>query len=325
MTAIAMETLVTVFGGSGFLGRHVVRALAKQGYRIRVAVRRPHLAGHLQPLGRVGQIHAVQANLRFPESVQAAARDADAIINLVGILFESGRQRFDAVHTEGAETVARAATSLRAELVHVSAIGADGGSASQYARSKALGEKLALAAHPAAVILRPSILFGPEDSFFNRFASMARVAPALPLIGGGRTRFQPVFAGDVARAVVAALEERGKPGFTYELGGPETRSFKELMQFMLASIGRRRMLVPLPFPVAKFQASFLQLLPKPLLTVDQVELLRRDNVVSEDALREGRTLAALGIEPVAMESVVPYYLSRFRKAGQFSDQRMISG
>src|SRR4051812_19983210 len=171
MTAIPIDTLVTVFGGSGFLGRHVVRALAKQGYRIRVAVRRPHLAGHLQPLGRVGQIHAVQANLRFPESVQAAARDADAIINLVGILFESGRQRFDAVHTEGAETVARAATSLRAELVHVSAIGADGGSASQYARSKALGEKLALAAHPAAVILRPSILFGPEDSFFNRFAS----------------------------------------------------------------------------------------------------------------------------------------------------------
>jgi uncharacterized protein YbjT (DUF2867 family) len=325
MTAIAMETLVTVFGGSGFLGRHVVRALAKQGYRVRVAVRRPHLAGHLQPLGRVGQIHAVQANLRFPESVQAAARDADAIVNLVGILFESGRQRFDAVHAEGAEAVARAAASLRAELVHVSAIGADAGSASHYARSKARAEKLVLAAHPAAVILRPSILFGPEDSFFNRFASMARVAPALPLIGGGRTRFQPVFAGDVARAVVAALEERAKPGLTYELGGPETRSFKELMQFMLASIGRKRMLVPLPFPLAKFQASFLQLLPKPLLTVDQVELLRRDNVVSEDALREGRTLAALGIEPIAMESVVPYYLSRFRKAGQFSDQRMISG
>jgi NADH dehydrogenase len=325
MTALATETLVTVFGGSGFLGRHVVRALAQQGYRVRVAVRRPHLAGHLQPLGRVGQIHAVQANLRYPESVQAAARGSDAIINLVGILFESGRQRFDAVHSAGAEIVARAATSVQADLVHVSAIGADESSASAYARTKARAEKLVLAAHRRAVILRPSILFGPEDSFFNRFAAIARFAPALPLIGGGHTRFQPVFAGDVARAAVAAMEERAKPGVVYELGGPETRSFKELMQFMLKCIERRRMLVPLPFALAKFQASFLQVLPKPLLTVDQVDLLRHHNVVSEAAQREGRTLAGLGIDPVAMESVVPFYLARFRKTGQFADQRVISG
>jgi uncharacterized protein YbjT (DUF2867 family) len=322
MTALAMETLVTVFGGSGFLGRHVVRALARQGYRIRVAVRRPHLAGHLQPLGRVGQIHAVQAILRYPESVHTAARDSDAIINLVGILFESGRQRFDAVHSEGAEAVARAAASLQADLVHVSAIGADERSRSQYARTKAFAEKRVLAAHPRTVILRPSILFGPEDSFFNRFASIARLAPALPLIGGGHTLFQPVFAGDVARVVVAAMEERARPGAVYEIGGPETRNFKELMAFMLKCIGRRRLLVPIPFALAKFQASFLQLLPKPLLTVDQVELLRRDNVVSERARTEGRTLAALGIEPIAMQSVVPFYLARFRKTGQFADQRI---
>jgi uncharacterized protein YbjT (DUF2867 family) len=325
MTALAMDALVTVFGGSGFLGRHVVRALARQGYRVRAAVRRPHLAGHLQPLGRVGQIHAVQANLRYPESVQAAARGADAIINLVGILSESGRQRFDAVHTEGAETVARAAASLNANLVHISAIGADEKSSSHYARSKGIAEKLVLGVHPKAVILRPSIIFGPEDSFFNRFASIARLAPALPLIGGGHTRFQPVFAGDVASAVVAGMEERAKPGVIYELGGPETRSFRELMQFMLKTIGRSRMLVSLPFPIAKFQASFLQLAPKPLLTVDQVEMLRRDNVVSEAARQDGRTLTGLGIEPVAMESVVPFYLVRFRKSGQFADQHIMSG
>src|SRR6476661_3156845 len=202
MTAIPLETLVTVFGGSGFLGRHVVRALAKRGYRIRVAVRRPALAGHLQPLGRVGQIHAVQANLRYPASVDAAARDADVVINLVGILFERSRQRFQAVHTFGAEAVALAASAYGARLVHVSALGADEESPSAYARSKAQGEKLVLAALPAATILRPSVVFGPEDDFFNRFAGMARMSPVLPLIGGGETRFQPVFAGDVAAAVL---------------------------------------------------------------------------------------------------------------------------
>jgi len=317
MTAIPIDTLVTVFGGSGFLGRHVVRALAKRGYRIRVAVRRPDLAGHLQPLGRVGQIHAVQANLRYPASVEAAARDADVLVNLVGILFERSRQRFDAVQASGAEAVALAAAAFGARLVHVSAIGADEKAPSHYARSKAMGEKLALAAVPSAVVLRPSIVFGPEDDFFNKFASLARFVPALPLIGGGHTRFQPVFAGDVASAVAAAIEGRAKAGQIYELGGPEAKSFKELMQFVLATIERRRLLVPIPFWVAKMQASMLQLMPKPLLTPDQVELLRGDIVVADAAKREERTLEALGIEPVAMEIVVPSYLWRFRKTGQF--------
>jgi uncharacterized protein YbjT (DUF2867 family) len=317
MTAIPLETLVTVFGGSGFLGRHVVRALAKLGYRIRVAVRRPELAGYLQPLGRVGQIHAVQANLRYPASVEAATRGADVVINLVGILFERGRQRFDAVQAFGAEAVALAAAAFGARMIHVSAIGADEQSPSHYARSKAAGERLVLAAVPSAVILRPSVLFGPEDDFFNKFAAIARFSPALPLIGGGHTRFQPVFAGDVASAAVAAIEGRAQDGQIYELGGPEVRSFKELMQFMLAIVERRRLLVPLPFALAKFQAGFLQFMPTPLLTPDQVELLRRDVVVTDAAQSERRTLEALGVEPVAMETIVPTYLWRFRKTGQF--------
>ena len=318
MTAIPLETLVTVFGGSGFLGRHVVHALAKLGYRIRVAVRRPELAGFLQPFGQVGQIHAVQANVRHPASVEAAARDADVVIDLVGILFERGRQKFDAVQAFGAEAVALAAAAFGARMIHVSAIGADEQAPSRYARSKAVGEKLVLAAVPSAVILRPSVLFGPEDDFFNKFAAIARFAPALPLVGGGHTRFQPVFAGDVANAVVAAIEGRAKDGEVYELGGPEVRSFKELMQFMLATIERRRLLVPVPFALAKFQAAFLQLLPKPLLTPDQVELLRGDVIVSDKAKREGRTLEGFGIEPVAMAAIVPSYLWRFRKTGQFN-------
>jgi uncharacterized protein YbjT (DUF2867 family) len=325
MTAIPLETLVTVFGGSGFLGRHVVRALAKLGYRIRVAVRRPELAGFLQPLGQVGQIHAMQANVRHAASVEAAAREADVVINLVGILFERGRQRFDAVQSFGAEAVARAAAALGARLIHVSAIGADEGAPSCYARSKAVGERLVLAAVPSAVIMRPSVLFGPEDDFFNKFAAIARFSPALPLVGGGQTRFQPVFAGDVASAIVAAIEDRAKDGEVYELGGPEVLSFKELMQFLLATIERRRLLVPIPFALAKFQAGFLQFLPKPLLTPDQVELLRGDAIVSETAKREGRTLEALGIEPLAMAAVVPLYLWRFRKSGQFKGQGPVIG
>jgi NADH dehydrogenase len=313
-----VNKLVTVFGGSGFIGRHVVRALAKRHYRIRVAVRRPDLAGHLQPLGRVGQIHAVQVNLRHPPSVEAAARDADAVVNLVGVLFERGPQRFETVHARGAETVALAASAFGATLVHGSAIGADENSPSLYARSKALGEKLVLNALPTATIMRPSIVFGPEDSFFNRFAAMARISPMLPLIGGGLTRFQPVFVGDVATAIADAVEGKTKPGTVYELGGPEVRTFKELMQFMLATIERRRLLLPIPFPLATLQAQFLQLLPKPLLTTDQVALLRHDNVVSEQAKHEGRTLEGLGIDPMAMEAVVPTYLWRFRKTGQFS-------
>ena len=317
MTEIPAETLVTVFGGSGFLGRHVVRALAREGYRVRPAVRRPDLAGHLQPLGRVGQIHAVQANLRYPQSIEAAVRGADAVVNLVGILFERGKQRFEAVQAEGAAAVARAAAAVGARMVHVSALGADAGSPALYGRSKAAGEAAVLDAVPDATILRPSILFGPEDDFFNRFAALARMSPALPLIGGGATKFQPVFVGDVAQAVMRAVGGQAKDGTIYELGGPAVKSFRELMEYVLAVTERKRLLVPLPFGLAKLQARFLQFMPKPLLTPDQVELLRVDNVVSQAAIAEGRTLAAFGIEGAAMEAIVPNYLWRFRKAGQF--------
>lgn len=311
------DTLVTVYGGSGFLGRHVVRALAKRHYRIRVAVRRPELAGHLQPLGRVGQIHAVQANLRHAASVEAAARDAQVLVNLVGILFERGRQRFQAVHTYGAEQIALAASAHGARLVHVSAIGADPNSSSVYARTKADAERLVLAAQPSASIMRPSILFGPEDDFFNRFAALARLSPALPLVGGGLTRFQPAFVGDVARAIADAVDGSARPGTIYELGGPDVRTFKELMQFVLRTIKRKRLLVPLPFFLAKMQAAVLQYFPTPPLTPDQVELLRADNVVSDAAKAELRTLQGLGIEPETIDAIVPSYLWRFRRTGQF--------
>jgi NADH dehydrogenase len=311
------DTLVTVYGGSGFLGRHVVRALAKRNYRIRVAVRRPELAGFLQPLGRVGQIHAVQTNLRHAPSVDAAARDAQVLINLVGILFERGRQRFSSIHTYGAERVALAANAHGAHMVHVSAIGADKDSPSAYGRSKANAEQLVLAAQPSTTIMRPSILFGPEDDFFNRFAALARFLPALPLIGGGLTHFQPVFVGDVATAIADAVDGKTHPGTIYELGGPDVRTFKELMQFILSTIERKRLLIPLPFFMANLQAMFLQYLPKPLLTPDQVELLRFDNVVSESAKSEGRTLQGLSVEPEPIEAIVPSYLWRFRKTGQF--------
>ena len=312
------DTLITVYGGSGFLGRHVVRALAKRDYRIRVACRRPELANFLQPLGRVGQIHAVQTNLRHAPSVDAAARDAQVVINLVGILAEGGKQRFDRVHAYGTEQIALAANAHGARLVHVSAIGADENSPAAYARSKAAAEKLALAAQPQAVILRPSILFGPEDDFFNRFAALARFSPMLPLIGGGATKFQPVFVGDVAKAIADAVDGKLAGGTIYELGGPEVKTFKELMQFVLATIERKRLLVPLPFFAAKLKAMFLQFAPSPLtLTGDQVEMLRVDNIVSEAAKAEGRTLQGIGIEPDSFEAIVPSYLWRFRRAGQF--------
>jgi uncharacterized protein YbjT (DUF2867 family) len=312
------DTLVTVFGGSGFVGRNVVRALAKRDYRIRVAVRRPELSGYLQPLGRVGQIHAVQANLRYPASVEAAMRDADVAINLVGILAKSGAQTFDAVQTRGAETVAKAAAAAGARMVHVSAIGADEKSTSHYARAKAAGETAVLAALPSAVIMRPSVVFGPEDQFTNRFAALARLMPALPLIGGGTTKMQPVYVGDVATAIADAVDGKAKAGATYELGGPEVLTFREIIELILEITDRKRMLVPLPFGLAKLQAIFLQFAPGALkLTPDQVELLRTDNVVSDAAKAAGLTLEGLGVTPDSMEGVAPQYLWRFRPAGQF--------
>lgn len=317
--------LVTVFGGSGFVGRHTVRALARRGYRVRAAVRRPDLAGHLQPMGAVGQIHAVQANLRFPDSIAAAVAGADAVVNLVGLLVKSGAQTFDAVHVSGARAVAAAARQAGVrQLVHVSAIGADSASKGDYGRSKAAGEAAVLEQLPDAVILRPSIIFGPEDEFFNRFAGMARVSPMLPLIGGGRTRFQPVYVGDVAEAVAAAVEGRARPGTVYELGGPEVQTFHKLLDRTQEWAGRERWYLRLPFWLAKLGAALTAPLPNGLrpLTVDQVRMLQRDNVVSDAAQREGRTLAGLGIPaPHAMSSIVPDYLEQYRAKGQYSHYR----
>ena len=312
------DTLVTVFGGSGFLGRNVVRVLCKRGYRIRVAVRRPELAGHLQPLGRVGQIHAVQANLRYPASVEAAMRDSHIAINLVAILSQSGAQTFDAVQVKGAQTVANAASAGGARMVHVSAIGADENSTSRYARAKAAGEKAVQAALPSAIILRPSLMFGPEDEFTNRFASLARLSPMLPLIGGGLTRVQPAYVADVASAVADAVDGKAKAGATYELGGPEVLTMREIMELILEITDRDRRLVPLPFGLAGFQAQLLQFAPGALkLTPDQVELLRTDNVVTDAAQAAGLTLEGLGIAPDSLEAIGPQYLWRFRPAGQF--------
>jgi len=313
------RALVTIYGGSGFLGRHVVRAIARTGARMRIAVRRPELAGHLQPLGGVGQIVPVQANVRFPDSLLAAAEDADAVVNLVGILFAAGKQTFKTVQDEGARHVAEAAKAAGARaLVHVSAIGADPNSPSIYARTKAAGEAAVTETFPGAVIFRPSVVFGPEDEFFNRFAALARLSPVLPLIGGGHTKFQPVFVGDVAQAIVAALEGRASQSAPYELGGPQTMTMREVMERVLAYSMRSRPLVPVPFWLAKLQGAFLQWLPNPPLTVDQVRLLQTDNVVSDAATKAGRTLEGLSIEPVAVASVVSDYLEQFRPRGQFS-------
>ncbi|NNE23557.1 MAG: complex I NDUFA9 subunit family protein [Rhizobiales bacterium] len=318
--ADATNKLVTVIGGSGFVGRHLVRALAQRGYRIRPAMRRPDLAGHLQPLGSVGQIMPVQANVRYPDSVLAACQGADIVINLTGILSISGSQTFDAIHVSGAEASARAAKQAGANsFIQMSAIGADAGSSSTYARTKAEGEARAKALFPGAIIVRPSVIFGPEDDLFNRFAGLARIAPALPLIGGGETLFQPVFVGDVADGMSELATHHDRhAGKTFEFGGPVTMSLKQIMEFTLKTTARRRFLAPLPFGLAKMMAAVLGLLPKPLLTMDQVELLKSDNIVSEACTADGRTLEGLGISPQGIESIVPSYLYRYRKAGQFT-------
>jgi NADH dehydrogenase len=325
------DRIVTVFGGSGFVGRHVVRALARDGWRVRVATRRPDLAFHLQPLGRVGQIHAVQANVRYPESLAAAMRGAAAAVNLVGILAPWGKQTFASIQSEGAAAVAKAAAAAGvANIVHLSAIGADARSASDYARTKAEGEAAMFSAIPSAKVVRPSVVFGPEDDFFNRFASMARVAPFLPLIGGGVTKLQPVYVGDVAEVVSRLLRGEGKAGAVYELGGPSIYTMREIMEFVLATVQRERILAPMPFNIAETLGSVTEKVNKLLLgllpadfvfTRDQVELLRHDNVVSAKAVAEGRTLAGLGLSPESVENIVPTYLYRYRKNGQFADQR----
>lgn len=320
MTEISnLPKVVTVFGGSGFIGRHVVRALARRGYRVRVAVRRPDLAIHLQPLGDVGQITAVQANLRHRWSIDRAVAGSDAVINLVGLLYESGRQSFAAVHEFGSRAVAEACATAGVPLVHMSALGVDRNSGSDYARTKAIAEAAVLSAlGEKAIIMRPSIVFGPEDGFFNKFADMARFSPVLPLIGGGATKFQPVYVGDVAEAFARAVDGKLAGGTIYELGGPEVLTFRECLEEILRVTHRKRMLVNLPWWAARLKARFLQLLPKPLLTVDQVMLLKNDNVVSDAATNEDRTLAGIGIRATTLEAILPSYLWRFRETGQFS-------
>ncbi len=318
------DNRVVVFGGSGFVGRHVVRVLAHEGWRIRVAVRRPELATHLQPLGGVGQIACVQANIRYPQSVAQALHGCHAAINLVGILAERGRQRFAAVHTGGAEAVARACNDAGIEnLVHISAIGAAPDAPSRYGRTKWNGEQAVLQHVRQAIVMRPSLIFGPEDDFFNRFAAMARISPVLPLIGGGRTTFQPVFAGDLAQAIARALAGKARAGTIYELGGADIRSFRQLMELMLAIIDRKRALVSIPFFAARPLASIARYLPGSPLTPDQVASLERDSIVSRRAIDENRTLAGLAIAPRAMESILPAYLSRFRRTGAFEASRPV--
>ena len=305
--------VITIFGGSGFIGRHVVLRLAKQGWIIRVAVRDPEAAKFLRPLGDVGQITPLAVPLQNPEAVAAAVNGADAVINLVGLLYERGRQTFKAVHVDGARAIAEASAAAGVgSLVQVSAIGASVTAEADYARSKGYGEQAVREALPDAVICRPSLVVGPEDDFFNRFAVYARLSPVLPLIGGGHTRFQPIYVGDLAEAIVRALRAPAARGQTYELGGPAVYSFKELMELLLSVTDRRCLLVPVPFALAEFEAAFLELLPVPPLTRDQVRLLRRDNVVSEGA----RTLADLGIEATAIELVLPTYLERHRPGGR---------
>jgi uncharacterized protein YbjT (DUF2867 family) len=318
-------SVVVVFGGSGFLGRHAVRALAGEGWRVRAAVRRPDLAGHLQPMGAVGQIQPVQANLRYPDSVRRAVEGAQAVVNLVGILAKAGPQTFNAVHVAGARAVASAARDAGAgTMVHISALGADRRAKSNYARTKAAGEAAVLQEVPGAVILRPSLVFGPEDELFNRFAAMAGLSPFLPLIGGGRTMLQPVYAGDVGAAIAAACAGKARPGTIYELGGPEIITFRQLLDHTQEWSGRKRPYLRIPFWAAKLGALLTVPLPNGLrpLTVDQVRMVQRDNVVCKTAQAEGHTLAGLGIEhPQTMEAVVPGYLERFQRHGQFAHYR----
>ena len=310
--------LVTIFGGGGFVGTHLIQLLARHGHRIRVATRRPDLAGHTKMLGTVGQILPIQANVRNRASVQRAVKGADIVINLVAIGFERGAQSFAAINEQGAANVAAAARDAKAgALVHMSALGVDVATTSLYAQSKLAGEAAVLAAFPQAVILRPSILFGRDDGFFNLMGGLARMLPVMPVISGN-TRFQPAYVGDVAEALAMAAEGQVKSGRIYELGGPDIETHKDLLARVLREAGRARPLLPLPPAIARLLAMPLAILPfKPLLTADQIDLLGTDNVVSEAALRDKRSFAAFGITPTAMDTILPTYMWRFRKHGQF--------
>jgi uncharacterized protein YbjT (DUF2867 family) len=309
---------ITVFGASGFVGRHLVRRLAAQGWVVRAAVRDPVAAAFLKPMGNVGQIVPMKCNIADDATVDAAVAGAEAVVNLVGILYQRGSQRFTTMHAEAPERLARVASRHGVKnLVHVSAIGADAKSDSLYARTKAIGEAGVRTAFPAATVLRPSIQFGPEDGFFNRFARMAMMSPVLPLIGGGTTRFQPVYVGDVAEAIVRALADPAANGRIYELGGPRVYTFRELLELMLRDINRKRWLMPIPFWLAEIQGALLQWLPVPPLTRDQVKLLRHDNVVTPGM----PGFPELGIAPTAVEAILPTYLDIYRRGGRFAPIR----
>ncbi len=320
MTLSNAPKLVTVFGGSGFVGRHVVRSLAQRGYNIRVAVRRPDLAGFLQPMGNVGQIVAVQANLRNRASVERAVQGSDHVVNLVGLLFEKGRNKFHAVHELGTGAIAQACRDGGIELTHVSSIGADANSPSEYASSKGRAEDTLRDVLPDATIIRPSIIFGPEDGFFNKFAEMARFSMFLPLIGGGQTKFQPIYVADVAEAIARSVDGTLGAGKVWELGGVEVLTFQQCMELMLKTINRKRSLISIPWFAAKLLGRLMTMVPliDPPLTRDQVLQLMADNIVSETAHNEGRTLAGMGIEANTLEAILPTYLIRFRPAGQFT-------
>jgi uncharacterized protein YbjT (DUF2867 family) len=325
------DRLATVFGGSGFIGRYIVRAFAQAGWRVRAAVRRPDLAGFLRPYGVVGQVEPVQANVRFPDSVAAALEGAEVVVNASGVKRETGRQRFDAVHALGSEAIGRAAAAAGARaLVHISGLGADAHSQNAYIASKGRGEEAVRAAFADAAILRPSVVFGPEDAFFNRFAELSRLLPVLPAFAEGTAKLQPVYVADVALAVAKALDGGLKPGTTYELGGPETMTLIEAMTLALRIAERRRYIAPLPYTLSRWMAhateiasaATLGLFPEALTTTrDQVDLLRVDNVVAAAAIAEGRSFAGLGIEPRGPEAILPLYLTRYRKSGQFASNR----
>jgi uncharacterized protein YbjT (DUF2867 family) len=304
---------ITVLGASGFIGRSIVKRLAAQGAVIAAVGRHASTAGFLRPMGDVGQIALIDADVTSDMTLAACIAGADVVVNTIGVLYERGPQRFDALHHRLPERIAKLAKAAGVkQVLHVSAIGADAQSPALYGRSKAAGEAALRAEFPSAIVLRPSIVFGPDDSFFNRFGALAMMLPALPLFGGGATRFQPVYVGDVADAAAAALAREDAAGETFELGGPQVFTYRQLMELLLREIQRRRLLVPVPFGLAAIPATLFGLLPTPPLTRDQLRLLRRDNVVTAGALG----LAELGIDPTAVELVLPLYLDRFRRGGR---------
>jgi len=313
---LSPETRIVIFGGSGFLGRYIINRLSQSGARLIAAVRRPEEASFLKTMGVVGQVEVIAANIRNAESIQKAVAGADIVINSVGILYQSGPQKFETVQAKAPGWIGKAAKEAGAQrFIHISAIGADEKGQAQYAKTKAAGEKAAQEAFPEVTILRPSVVFGPEDQFFNMFASMGRFAPVLPLIGGGKTKFQPVYVGDIAEAVEKALQTPDSQGKIYELGGPHCLSFKEVLCYIRTEARQSFCLASLPFGLATLQASVMQLMPKPLLTVDQVTLLKKDNVVHPDAL----TFEDLGLlEPKSIYAIVPDYLWQYRPSGRWN-------